>query len=571
MLVVTLVVSLRGRAAAGPPDAAARPDDPGHRVLRRPDPRPRAVCLPGLRPGDHPRRVRLALAGGLRGLLGDGLPEHVRGADQPVLPATRGSRDWLGIGTALRSELARRGPRRASTAPSSCGPSPSPERARARLAADEAEDERRSTTQDGRLGWEDEDDGRGRRAPARAGDHGRRPRARAGRGRASDRGRASPPSRYRPAAAAAAAALARMPSWTPRATFDELGVVGWFRERAAARRRSGPTGAATLRHEGGGRLDRLDLWIVVVLVLGTMVLRTFRLDRAVPDALRRGLPRADGDRVPPEVALRPVHDIYEWTHPHLAKYAMAAGIVLWGGDDVAPRATSGSPSRAVGRGGRRRVDPPAPRAARAGERLHVATGTEIRTYDLRDPRAHLDRGGTRRGRPGHRRDGEPAGHRLRRRPDRDPRPRPRSATAGSTPDSSRPTLATVDHPVDHLLVDERRRVRRRRLGRPADDGRHRTPGTVVGSIDLAGIADLAPGGSGDAVVATVDEVTDPTAVASSLAEILPGETRRTTRTASPRRRPGRRSSSASRGAPRPGPSSRPRSPTARCRASAWTT
>ena len=28
------------------------------------------------------------------------------------------------------------------------------------------------------------------------------------------------------------------------------------------------------------------------------------------------------------------HRIYEWTHPHLAKYAMAGGLVLWGGDRV---------------------------------------------------------------------------------------------------------------------------------------------------------------------------------------------------------------------------------------------
>ena len=31
------------------------------------------------------------------------------------------------------------------------------------------------------------------------------------------------------------------------------------------------------------------------------------------------------------------HNIYEWTHPHLAKYAMAGGIVLFAGHDVAPR------------------------------------------------------------------------------------------------------------------------------------------------------------------------------------------------------------------------------------------
>ena len=37
------------------------------------------------------------------------------------------------------------------------------------------------------------------------------------------------------------------------------------------------------------------------------------------------------------------HDIYEWTHPHLAKYAMAAGIVLWGQDDVSATSDLGVP------------------------------------------------------------------------------------------------------------------------------------------------------------------------------------------------------------------------------------
>ena len=39
------------------------------------------------------------------------------------------------------------------------------------------------------------------------------------------------------------------------------------------------------------------------------------------------------------------HDIYEWTHPHLAKYAMAAGIVLWGEDHVSATSELGVPVR----------------------------------------------------------------------------------------------------------------------------------------------------------------------------------------------------------------------------------
>ena len=44
--------------------------------------------------------------------------------------------------------------------------------------------------------------------------------------------------------------------------------------------------------------------------------------------------------------------------------------------------------------------------------------------------------------------------------------------------------------------------------------------TVTGSIELPGIADLAPGGSGSAIVANVDEVTDHAAAAAALADVL---------------------------------------------------
>ena len=74
------------------------------------------------------------------------------------------------------------------------------------------------------------------------------------------------------------------------------------------------------------------------------------------------------------------HDIYEWTHPHLAKYVMAAGIVLWGEDHVVATSSLGVPvSAAVIEP--RRADPTVAGGV-AGNRLHIATGSEIRTYDL---------------------------------------------------------------------------------------------------------------------------------------------------------------------------------------------
>ncbi|HVA85768.1 MAG TPA: hypothetical protein VNF73_05520, partial [Candidatus Saccharimonadales bacterium] len=85
-----------------------------------------------------------------------------------------------------------------------------------------------------------------------------------------------------------------------------------------------------LGSEPRGRLDRLDLWLFVVLIIGTLTLRTFRLSepymmhfdevyhaRTATEFLqfwRYGIP----------------HDIYEYTHPHLAKYMMAGGLVAVG-------------------------------------------------------------------------------------------------------------------------------------------------------------------------------------------------------------------------------------------------
>jgi hypothetical protein len=74
------------------------------------------------------------------------------------------------------------------------------------------------------------------------------------------------------------------------------------------------------------------------------------------------------------------HSIYEYTHPHLAKYAMAAGIVAFGNDRVTAESDLAVPVRdALVEA---RWDDPRLPAGRAGDRLYVATGAEVRAYDL---------------------------------------------------------------------------------------------------------------------------------------------------------------------------------------------
>src|SRR4029079_7446862 len=116
-------------------------------------------------------------------------------------------------------------------------------------------------------------------------------------------------------------------------------------------------------------------------VVGAMVLRTYRLEEPYQMHFDEVYHARTATEVLQDWRDGIPHDVYEWPHPHLAKYAMALGLVLWGEDDVAATSELGVPVVASAIEPRR-IEDGAPRA-RAGERLHIATGTEIRTYDLR--------------------------------------------------------------------------------------------------------------------------------------------------------------------------------------------
>ena len=118
---------------------------------------------------------------------------------------------------------------------------------------------------------------------------------------------------------------------------------GWFKARFNEPPIR-PTAAPTLRHEGGGRLDRLDLFLVVLLILGTMLLRTFRLAEPYQMHFDEVYHARTATEFLQAWRYGISHDIYEWTHPHVAKYLMAGGLVASGDDKVKPRAISGSRS-----------------------------------------------------------------------------------------------------------------------------------------------------------------------------------------------------------------------------------
>ena len=195
------------------------------------------------------------------------------------------------------------------------------------------------------------------------------------------------------------------------------------------------------------------------------------------------------------------HDIYEWTHPHLAKYAMALGLVAFGEDKVGATSELGvavvdaaiEPRRDDGLDG-----------DAAGDRLWVATGSEVRAYDLatraswrRDPAtgavalAFDDAGASSSSAT------TTAGCDGRRRHDR-----PGGRDAGSSRSSS--ARSTTDRPAAR---DRRRRTAVVALGRPALDRRLGTGDARPSSTCRA--RDLAPAGTGSRSSATPSEIDDP--------------------------------------------------------------
>ena len=169
-----------------------------------------------------------------------------------------------------------------------------------------------------------------------------------------------------------------LPAWSTPDTVP-LGPIAWFRARLA----DPPIRADRSRElntERGGRIDRLDIWILALLAISLLTVRMWRLDepysmhfdevyhaRTATEFLqdwRYGLP----------------HRIYEWTHPHLAKYAMAFGLVAFGEDRVSETGQLNAAVTAAVIENRR--DDGLDETRVQGDRLWVATGSEVRAYDL---------------------------------------------------------------------------------------------------------------------------------------------------------------------------------------------
>ncbi|HEX8940123.1 MAG TPA: phospholipid carrier-dependent glycosyltransferase [Candidatus Limnocylindrales bacterium] len=138
--------------------------------------------------------------------------------------------------------------------------------------------------------------------------------------------------------------------------------------------------SAGLATEGRGRLDRLDLWVFVVLVVAVLVLRVFRLPEPYSMHFDEVYHARTATEFLQDWRYGEQHAIYEYTHPHLAKYLMAVGLVLWGDDAVTASSAVGASVRDAAL--EPRYDDPTLPGGRGGDRLYVVTGSELRVYDL---------------------------------------------------------------------------------------------------------------------------------------------------------------------------------------------
>ncbi|HZL32705.1 MAG TPA: phospholipid carrier-dependent glycosyltransferase, partial [Verrucomicrobiae bacterium] len=320
-----------------------------------------------------------------------------------------------------------------------------------------------------------------------------------------------------PVEPAGAAPIGAPPAWS--AEGEDRGLLRRLldrRPRLADRSRG-------LWGERGGRIDKLDLLIMAVLLVGVLTLRLFRLSdpyefhfdevyhaRTAMEFLqdwRYGMP----------------HDIYEFTHPHLAKYAMAEGITYLGDNQVTATAQLGGSISAV------LVEPRWDDANlpndRAGDRFYVAGGNEVRIYDLatRDLIATYNVAGAQALAL------DSADHRIfigtangviatiDTTEALDPL---RTSSPPPAPNGTIPaTLANLGVGIAELWVsaDGTAMV----AGTSASDVVAVDPasGVLGGRVHVDGLADFADGGSADGLVVAPSAITDPTAEAKVLAGI----------------------------------------------------
>ncbi|MDP9468920.1 MAG: phospholipid carrier-dependent glycosyltransferase, partial [Chloroflexota bacterium] len=133
---------------------------------------------------------------------------------------------------------------------------------------------------------------------------------------------------------------------------------------------------AALTREGGGRLDRRDLMMLIGILVVTFAVRSYRIDQprgVYFDELYYPLTATEFLQ---EWRYDIKTEIFEYTHPHLSKYIQAMSLAAFGNDRVTDTSEVGAPVRAVA------FEPayfaPGVDGGYGGDRIAVATGSEVR-------------------------------------------------------------------------------------------------------------------------------------------------------------------------------------------------
>lgn len=327
-----------------------------------------------------------------------------------------------------------------------------------------------------------------------------------------------------PTSAPATASRRLVPAWFDRPALDTLGPIAWLRARMAETPIR-PDRSRTLAREGRGRFGRLDLWLVIVLVIASLFLRTFRLG----EPARMHFDEVYHARTAAEFLQHwrygLDHNVYEWTHPHLAKYAMAGGIVLFAGHDVESTGDLGVPVRDAAIEPRR--PDPTGRTAVDGDRVWVATGSEVVAFDLATraraaswsvPGASAVRVDTSSGGP-RLFVGTDAGDLL------GLDLAEVELFRGAAPDLAVTpyAIASLGAPIQRIASFEGGRSLGAILAGDVVATVDLSTGMETGRTTVPGAADLVPAGRGNALVAALAEIEDPDAAAAVLGDIVGGD------------------------------------------------
>jgi hypothetical protein len=180
------------------------------------------------------------------------------------------------------------------------------------------------------------------------------------------------------------AGRSREPLYVPR-----WAMSLWHRISAPS---SYPDRSASLNREPRGRLDKLDIWVVVALILAVLSMRVYRLGEPTQMHFDEVYHARTGTEFLQDWKYGIRHDIYEWTHPHLAKYAIATSISVFDDFEVKSRGSLGVPVKDIVVQPRTNFSPDGPQSidpdamvnydTRYGDRVLVATGSQVRVYDL---------------------------------------------------------------------------------------------------------------------------------------------------------------------------------------------